>query len=139
MSFEIRIDAKEVTDALDKLDAKQSASAMKAAVRKGGQFLKPKVKAEAPVGPTGNLRKKVGARVKRSRKEAGSYYAVVTSFSRHRHLVIDGTADRYTKKSGAFRGRVSPGNPFVARAADQYEDAAIRVAQEELAKQLDLE
>ena len=136
MTLDIRIDADEVTRALDKLDNRDSAKALKAAVRKGGQFLKPKVKAAAPKGPTGNLRKKVGTRVKKSRQHNG-FYAVTTSFARHRHLVIEGTVDRFTK-SGAFRGRM-PANPFVSRVADQWEDAAIQVAQDELARQLDLE
>lgn len=136
MSLDIRIDADEVTKALDKLDGPESKKALKAAVRKAGQFLKPKVKAAAPVGPTGNLRRKVGARVKQTRQRDG-FYSVVTSFARHRHLVIQGTQDRYTS-SGAFRGRMTP-NPFVDRVADTWEDAAVRVAEQELAAQLDLE
>lgn len=137
MTLEIRVDADEVTRALDQLDARGSAKALKDAVRASGRYLKPKVKAAAPKGPTGNLRRKVGARVKRSRVEAGSYYAVVTSFARHRHLVISGTKNRFTK-AGAFRGRM-PANPFISRVADAHEDAAIRIAQDELARQLGLE
>ncbi len=136
MTLDIRIDASEVTKALDKLDPKASTKAVKAAVRKGGQYLKPKVKAAAPKGPTGNLRKRVGSRVKKSRREAGSFYSVTTSFARHRHLVIQGTGNRFTK-SGAFRGRM-PANDFVSRVADAHEDAAINAAQEELLRQLDL-
>lgn len=135
MSFEIRVDAEEVTRALDGLDSRQSTKAIKAAVRKAGMFLKPKVKAAAPVGPTGNLRKKVGARVKRSRQRDG-FYSVVTSFARHRHLVIQGTKERFTR-SGAFRG-VMPPNDFVGDVADANEEMAIRVAEEELLRQLDL-
>jgi HK97 gp10 family phage protein len=134
--IEIRVDADEVTRALDNLDSKQSANAIKAAVRKAGQFLKPKVKAEAPKGPTGNLRKKVGSRVKRSRQRDG-YYAAVRSFARHHHLVVQGTGDRFTK-SGAFRGRM-PANPYIDRAADAWENQAIDVAEQELARQLDLD
>lgn len=136
VSLEIRVDADEVTRALDKLDKRQSVKAIKAAVKAGGKYLKPKVKAAAPVGPTGNLRKKVGSRVKKSRKDANSYYSVTTSFARHRHLVIQGTKDRFTR-SGAFRGRM-PANDFVGRVADANEDAAIRAAQAELLRQLDL-
>lgn len=131
----IRIDAEEVTRALDNLDKRQSAKAMKAAVRAGGKYLKPKMKADAPVGPTGNLRKKVGSRVKKGRK-SGDYFAAVRSFSRHHHLVVMGTRDRFTK-SGAFRGRM-PANDFVARVADAHEEGAIHAAQEELLRQLDL-
>ena len=63
MSFSIRIDADEVTKALDQLDKRDSTKAIKAAVKAGGTYLKPKVRAEAPKGPTGTLRRKVGVRV----------------------------------------------------------------------------
>lgn len=135
MTLEIRVDADEVTKALDELDKRGSTKAVKAAVRKAGQFLKPKVKAAAPVGPTGNLKRKVGYRTKRGRN--GDYYSVVRSFARHHHLVVDGTRDRYTH-AGAFRGRM-PTNGFVSRVADANEDQALRIAEEELARQLDLE
>lgn len=134
MTFEIRVDTDEVTKALDQLDGPESKKAIKAAVRKAGMFLKPKVKSAAPV-KTGLLKRKVGARVKPNRGRDG-YYSVVTSFARHRHLVIGGTADRYTR-SGAFRGRGTP-NPFIERVADSHEDQALRIAEEELARQLDL-
>jgi len=137
MTLEIKVDADEVTRALDQLDKRDSAKAVKTALRAAGKFLKPKVKTAAPKGPTGNLRRKVGYRVKRSKTANADYYAVVTSFSRHRHLVIDGTGPRFTK-SGAFRGRM-PSNPFVTRVADANEDAALRVAIDELSRQLDLE
>lgn len=135
MSLEIRIDTDELMKALDQLDGPESKKAIKTAVRKAGQFLKPKVKGAAPVGPTGLLKKKVGARVKSNRRRDG-FYSVVTSFAPHRHLVIRGTADRFTR-NGAYRGRGTP-NPFVSRVADANEDAALRIAEEELARQLDL-
>lgn len=136
MSLEIRVDTREVTEALDKLDSKESGKALKGAIRKAGQFLKPKVKAEAPKGPTGNLRRRVGSRVRKSRRHNG-FYAAVRSFARHHHLVVAGTNDRFTK-SGAFRGRMPP-NAYVDRAADKWEDAALDIAEQELAAQLDLE
>jgi hypothetical protein len=136
MSLEIRVDTREVTEALDKLDNRESSKALKGAIRKAGQFLKPKVKAEAPKGPTGNLRKKVGSRVRKSRRHNG-FYAAVRSFAPHHHLVVQGTNDRFTK-AGAFRGRM-PQNAYVDRAADMWEDAALDIAEDELARQLDLE
>lgn len=136
MSLDIRIDADEVTRALDKLDSRESAGALKGAVRAAGKFLKPKVKAEAPKGPTGNLRKKVGSRVKKGRR-SGDYFSAVRSFAPHHHLVVQGTNDRFTR-SGAFRGRM-PTNPYVDRAADKWEDTAISIAEQELIRQLDLE
>ena len=134
-NVEIRVDSREVTEALDRLDGRESAKALKAAVRKAGQFLKPKVKAEAPKA-SGMLRKKVGSRVKKSRRHDG-WYAAVRSFAPHHHLVVAGTKDRFTK-SGAFRGRM-PTNGYVDRTADRWENAALDVAERELANQLDLE
>lgn len=133
MTMNIRVDADEVIHALDKLDGPESRKAMKGAVRKAGQFLKPKVKAEAPKR-TGALRKSVRAKTKKTRD---GYSSIVAPFARHRHLVIKGTKERFTR-SGAFRGRM-PANPFVDRAADRWEDAAIRVAEDELARSLDLD
>jgi hypothetical protein len=136
VSLDIRIDADEVTRALDKLDKRGSQKALKAAVRAGGKYLKPKVKAAAPKGATKNLSKKVGSRVKKGRK-SGDYFAAVRSFARHHHLVVQGTRPRFTR-NGAFRGRM-PANDYVDRVADAHEDAAIRAAEEELVRQLDLE
>lgn len=133
MSFDIRVDAEEVTKALDALDSKQSAKALKAAVRKAGNFLKPKVKAEAPKR-TGKLQKSVRAKTKKTRD---GFSSIVAPFAPHRHLVIQGTNERFNR-AGAFRGRMTA-NPFVDRAADRYENEAIRIAERELADQLDLD
>lgn len=135
MTLDIRVDADEVTKALDQLDKKGSAKALKAAVRKAGNYLKPKVKSAAPKR-TGALQKSVKVKVKKSR-QSGDVFAVVAPFARHRHLVLQGTKDRFTR-NGAFRGQM-PANPFVDRVADAHEAQAIRVAEQELARQLDLD
>ena len=136
MTLQIRIDAKEVEQALDDLDSKQSKSALTKAVTAAAKYLKPKVRAAAPKGPTGMLRRKVGyKRVRRPR--TADVGTIVTSFAPHRHLVIQGTGNRFTK-AGAFRGRM-PANPFVDRVASANESAALRIAEEELARQLGLE
>lgn len=137
MSLEIRVDTDEVTAALDELDRKASRKVIQGGIRKAMQYLKPPMKAEAPRGPTGNLRKKVGYRVRRSRKGTGDYYGVVRSFARHHHLVVAGTKERFTK-SGAFRG-VMPTNDYVSRVADRSEDTALSIAENEIARQLGLD
>lgn len=137
MSLEIRVDASEVTKALDKLDSRQSGEAMKKSIRVGVKYLKPKLRAEAPKGKTGNLRKGVKYKVKKSRKFSGAYYGAVRSFAPHHHLVVAGTKARYTK-AGAFRG-VMPANGYVDRAADAHGDAALDLAEAELVRQLGLE
>ena len=139
-NVEIRVDSRAVMEALDKLDSRESGKALKAAVAKGGRFLKGKMKPEAPKAERsknpGHLRKKVGVRTRKSKRHAG-FYTAVRSFARHHHLVVAGTKDRFTK-SGAFRGRM-PTNGYVDRTADQWENAALDVAERELANQLDLE
>lgn len=141
MSLEIRVDTREVTEALDKLDNRESADAMKKAIRKGVQYLKPKVKAEAPKARKsknpGNLRKNVKYKVKKSRKYSGAYYGVVRSFARHHHLVVDGSKRRFTKGTGAFRG-VMPTNAYVDRVADSDGDVALDIAEAELVRVLGL-
>lgn len=137
MTLQIKIDADEVTEALDRLDKRASADAVKKALRAGAKYLRPKVKAAAPKGPSGNERRKVGYRVRRSKTAHSDYYAVVNSFSRHHHLVVDGSAPRFTK-AGAARGRM-PANPYIGRVADANQDAALAIAEAELARQLDLE
>lgn len=137
MSLEIRVDADEVTRALDELDKRQTKTALNKALTAAAKFLKPLVKAAAPKGPTGNLRRQV--RYKRVRRpKTADVGTVVTSFARHRHLVLQGTRDRFTKGSHAFRGRM-PANPFIDRVANRYEEQAIRIAEAELIRQLDLE
>lgn len=137
-TIDIRVDTEEVTKALDQLDPKSTKKVIQSATRAAGKFLKPKLKAAAPKGKTGNMRKKVGARTKKSKRDPGSYYTVVTTFSRHRHLVIEGTKDRYTKGTHAFRGRMTP-NPWIDPVEDQYGDAAVDLAKRELIRKLNLE
>lgn len=137
MTISIKVDSDEVEKALDKLDAKQSAAALKKAVAAGTKYLKPRVKAEAPKGKTGTLRKKVGTRTRKSRQHAGAYYSVVRSFAPHHHLVVAGSRDRYTR-AGAYRGRM-PTNDYVGRVANAHETQALNAAEAELARQLDLD
>jgi hypothetical protein len=114
------------------MDAKANNKAILAGERKAAAYLKPLVKAAAPKGKTGLLRKSVSQfTAKRQRPGAG-----VRVKARHRHLVIRGTRKRATK-SGANRG-VMPANPFVANVADQHGDHAADIAIEAIAKALDL-
>ena len=138
MTLSIKVDASEVTKALDELDKKNSTKAVKAAVKKSAMFLKPKVKKAAPRqrgSKGGTLQKRVGYRTKKGRD--GDYFSVVRSFAPHHHLVVDGTRDRFTH-GGAFRGKM-PTNGFVSEVANANEDQALRIAEEELARQLQLD
>lgn len=118
------------------LEALTSASKRRSAEQKGAQaaakFLKPLVKAAAPKR-TGRLRKSV--KIGPAERDKPGY--VVRVAAPHRHLVIQGTKDRFTKGSHAFRGHMTA-NPFVAATADKYGDEAVRRAADAIAKALGL-
>lgn len=105
----------ELEAALERLSGFQAQAIREKAIAAGARSLVAPMRAAAPKGPTGNLRKAVGARkarnIGRGRDPA---VVVVSSVAPHRHLVIRGTAPRFTK-AGAYRG-VMPSNPFVDRA-----------------------
>ena len=102
--------------ALDGLGGFQAQAIREKAILTGARALVRPMRAEAPLGPTGNLRRKVGARKARVGKygQRDPTVVLVGSVAPHRHLVIRGTAPRFTK-AGAARG-VMPSNPFVDRA-----------------------
>lgn len=106
----------ELEKALEGLSGTQAQAIREKAIAAGARALVGPTRNAAPLGPTGNLRKKVGARKGRSSKGGDRDPAVyvVGSTAPHRHLVIRGTRQR-TTRSGASRGRM-PANPFVSRA-----------------------
>jgi hypothetical protein len=131
MTLQLKVDSKEVTEALDELTAKDTKGALQKAVKKAGNFLAGKARAEAPPHPR-KLKRSVRARNAKRDKPG----AVVSGRHRLSPIVQGGTKDRFTK-SGAFRGRITA-NPFIARTADRYDDEALRIAEDELERQLEL-
>lgn len=123
----------------------------KAIKAKAPRWAKPAVgkrllKAVSPTEADGKVGIHVGKR-KRSRgagrgsgsgrdRTRGGEYA---NRAPHAHLIELGTRDRYTLKSRAYRGRVSP-QPFVSRGASQgsarSRDSFRRTCEAELAKEL---
>jgi hypothetical protein len=127
---------------------KLSAGPRKRAEQKGTQvaakFLKPKVKAEAPVGTgplssrsksmaKGAVRKSV--KIAPAKRDKPGYTVRVTNGLRH--VIIRGSNQRFTKKTHANRG-VMPGNDFVTRAADANEEQALDLALAAITKELGL-
>ena len=109
----------------------------------GARLLDRSIRNQAPVGPTGNLRRSVSARSNRLRAGEMAAATVGTRFkiARHRHLVVDGTKPHtlapkrpgkgpwvafLDERGGDINGFVGPGryvkhpgskaNPFVDRA-----------------------
>lgn len=130
-SVTIKVDSREVTQALDELSSKDTKGALQKATKKAGNFLAGKARAEAPKKPR-KLRSSVRARNAKRDKPG----AVVSGRHRLSPIIQHGTKDRFTK-AGAFRGRITA-NPFISRTADRYDDEALRIAEDELEKQLDL-
>jgi type IV secretory pathway VirB10-like protein len=144
MSVQIIVDDRSVMAALDRLSASPRKRAEQKGTQAAAKFLKPKVKAEAPVGQgpqspnstsmaKGAVRKSV--KIAPAKRDKPGYTVRVAN--RMRHIVIRGTKSRFTKGSHAFRG-VMPGNDFVTRAADANEDAALALAVEAIGKELGL-
>lgn len=132
MSLNIKVDDRAVIQALDDLADRDAKRGLQKATKKAATFLAQRARPKAP-RRTGKLRKSVTARANR-RDKPGSY---VTARAPHRHLVQLGTRDRFTRGSGAFRGRMTA-QPFIAQTADQYGDEALTVAERELSRLLDL-
>src|SRR5688500_4016606 len=130
-SIQVRVDSAEVTEALDDLTDRESRGALQKATKKAGNFLAGKARPEAPAHPR-KLKRSVRAR-NAKRDKPGT---VVSGRHRLSPIVQGGTKDRFTK-SGGFRGRITA-NPFISRTADRYDDQALRIAEDELEKQLDL-
>lgn len=137
---DVKVDARDVLKALDDLEDRDATRVMARATKKSATFLAQKTRPLASVRKSG--RRKPGAKpLKRSisaraakRDKPG---AVVVVRASHRHLVIRGTARRFTS-SGANRG-VMPSNPFVDRAANLHGDAALDRAIDEIATALGLD
>lgn len=131
MSLDIKVDAHEVVDALEKIDPRDAKRTMQKAMKQAGNFLAGKARAESPPHPR-KMRSKTRARNARRDKPG----IVVSARHPLSPIVQYGTVERFTK-SGAFRGRIEA-NPFITRTADQWSDEAVRIAEDELEKALDL-
>ncbi len=131
MSLTIRVDSKAVTDKLDELSAKDTRGAIQKSLKKAGNFLAGRARAEAPSRPR-KLKSSVRARGAKRDKPG----VVVSGRHRLSPIIQGGTVNRFTR-SGAFRGRITA-NPFIARTADSYDEQALGMVEAELSKQLDL-
>jgi hypothetical protein len=127
----VKVDSSEVTAALDKLDPRETKGALQKGLKKAGNFLAGKARPEAPRRPR-KLRSSTRARNAKRDKPG----VVISAKHRLNPIVQGGTRPRFTR-SGAFRGRIEA-NPFISRTADRYDEEALRVAETELGKALDL-
>ena len=127
----VEVDASEVIQALDDLADRDAKRTMQKATKQAGNFLAGKARPDAPRRPR-KMRSSTRARAAK-RDKPGS---VVSARHRLSPIFQHGTRDRFTK-SGAYRGRITA-NPFISRTADRYGDEALDVAEQEIAKALEL-
>jgi hypothetical protein len=131
MTFRIEVDDREVIRTLDELAARDATKALQNALKKSGNFLAGRARAEAPSKPR-RLKRSIRARnAKRDRPGV-----VVSARHRLNAIVQHGTKDRYTR-SGAYRGRIRP-DPFITRTADRYGDEALDMAERAISAELEL-
>lgn len=141
---------------LARLENRTSKRINAAAVRSGQAVVVRGIKSEAPRGPTGNLKRSVGARFRKKRKN-GLYEAKVgvnvgkrvkqkttrsgnvqkANAAPHAHLAILGTGNRSTK-AGAGRGTM-PGNNFVDRGFVKSQGAALSTIRQRLKQGIEKE
>ena len=100
---------------------------VKRAVRAGAKPVIEAIKANAPVGATGNLQKSIGKREKTYRRSETFFIVIGPRTSGkflgfHGHWLEEGTEMRYTK-GGAYRGYI-PATHFLERAWASTEDIA---------------
>lgn len=125
----------EVQTMLGKLEGPAAKKALQAATKEGGKVLKKTVKAEAPRGATGNLRKSVSARTVR-RDRPGTVVSPRPKIAFYRHMVIGGTkahmirfpdqkAAGVPKSGGNIPHPGAKPNPFVSRGFDRGQAAAM--------------
>jgi hypothetical protein len=153
MTLNIKVDAHEVTEALDQLDRKGNKQSLQKATTEGAKYLKPKLQAEA---------RKVSRRMGRSvsaRKARRGTPASIVKFGKaawFAHFVIGGTRSHSTRRrqgitvqaftdggvqkfSTGHEVRGVRPNPIVSRVADREGDNALEAAERSLVKVLGLD
>lgn len=93
------------------------------------RYLARPIRAATPRGPTGNLRRSVGARQARRRVGLGRYEATMGAYvgptAPHRHLVIRG--HRIVTRGGRDTGRRARADPYVDAVVRAHAAEAFRI------------
>lgn len=127
----VSVDARDVLEALDRLDRAEANRRVYAGLKKAGNWMAGRARSQAPDHP-----RKLKSTI-RARKARRDRPGVVVSARHPLNVIVQGgTKDRYTK-SGAYRGRIKP-NPFITRTANAYEDSALDMAEDAIGDALEL-
>ncbi len=135
------IGARELQRAFKTLEKKVQRSVGRKGITAGSTPLMKRIRALAPVGPTGNLKKSIGRKYKRF----GGVDVVIVgpriktgeASGQHAYIVEYGTKERFTE-SGASRG-VMPARPFMRPAFAQTKGASVRKGEAAIKKAVDME
>ncbi len=124
----------ELNETLDKVIKSVGPDVVEPLFMEGAKTIQAAVKAAAPKGPTGNLKK--GIKVKHLEKIGNNpRSAMVKSTAPHDHLVEFGTKPRRTKK-GKYTGAMSA-NPFFRPAVDATLPGVINQITNQLKQKID--
>jgi len=153
MTLQIKVDAHEVTEALDQLDRKGNRQTLQKAVGEGAKYLKPKVQAESR-----KVSKRMGRGVSAVKARRGTPASIVkyTKLAWFAHFVIGGTRDHSTRRrkgitvqtftdggvqkfSQGHDVRGVKANPIITRVADREGDHALEIAENSIVKTLGLD
>ena len=127
----------ELQAAFDRVSAQFGPRPVKAVLSRAATPIRRAMKREAPVGPTGNLRRSIRKKSLRGDPPAVSVRPDF-KIAPHAHLVVRGTGERFHLGSGVTIGRLRvglsgksvgsmPANDFVARAEKQSESQARQI------------
>lgn len=132
---------RELQRAFKTLEKKAKRSIGRKGIVAGSTPMMKRVRALAPVGETGNLKKSIGRKLKRF---GGVDVAIIgpriklgEASGQHAYIVEYGTKERFTKK-GASRG-VMPARPFMRPAFAQMKRVSARKAETAIRKAVEME
>jgi HK97 gp10 family phage protein len=136
-TFSFYVDFRELEHMLNELPKAMSKTVLKNALKKAAAPIRAAAEANAPIGPTGNLKKSmvVSTELKSHKVRAKkSVIVFVGSTAPHAHLVEFGTAPRY-QENGKYTGQM-PANPFFRHAWDATKHEALQIFIKEMETEL---
>lgn len=117
-----------VLESMNALKSSDLKSGVADGIKKAAESVRDVIEAEAPKGPTGNLKRSVEAGMfkKRSGKPIAGFVRVNAKTAPHAHLVEFGA-----------RGGAMPANPFFSRGYAKSKDQALQAVEDALGSAID--
>jgi HK97 gp10 family phage protein len=139
-AFSFYVDFRELEWMLDQLPKAISKTVLKNALKKAAEPIRAAAEANAPVGPTGNLKRgmiistELKSHKVRAKKSVLVFVGADAVIAPHAHLVEFGTAPRY-QENGKYVGQM-PANPFFRNAWDATKHQALQIFIKEMETEL---